>query len=172
MSKPESDSKINVQQNVPHANQRDIESEIDWKFIDMFHNVVLNFSRNSMQAKKIMFTLLGIFLAEVLRNPVLYVNWLPVIIIIIVLFWAFDAYTYYYQEKFRALMDERFSKLRKRHLGEDTEEQDALPNNRQKSGIVRRVCRSVFNMSILFYPVIIIIILIFYRILIRLGDIA
>lgn len=91
--------KMDVELKVPEE-KRDIDSEIDWKIIDQLHNAVLNFSRNSMQAKKIMFTLLGIFIAALLQLDEIRdaLRWLPVMIVIVFLFWAFDAYTYYYQE--------------------------------------------------------------------------
>ena len=57
-------TKLDVQLNMPPEKPRDIDSEIDWKIIDQLHNAVLNFSRNSMQAKKIMFTMLGVFVAN------------------------------------------------------------------------------------------------------------
>ena len=60
---------VDVQLNMPPERPRDIDSEIDWKIIDQLHNAVLNFSKNSMQAKKIMFTLLGIFVAAMLQAP-------------------------------------------------------------------------------------------------------
>ena len=59
--------KMDVQLNMPPEKQRDIDSEIDWKIIDQLHNAVLNFSRNSMQAKKIMFAILGVFVAAMLQ---------------------------------------------------------------------------------------------------------
>lgn len=80
---------------MPQEKPRDIDSELDWKIIDQLHNAVLNFSRNSMQAKKIMFTLLGIFLGAMFQAPTIYSveRWFPVIIGIVVLFWTFDSYT-------------------------------------------------------------------------------
>ena len=88
---------LDVQLQMPPEKPRDIDSEIDWKIIDQLHNAVLNFSKNSMQAKKIMFTLLGIFLAAMLKDQALHqiASWFPVIAVIVVLFWAFDAQTYY-----------------------------------------------------------------------------
>lgn len=72
--------KVDVQLNIPQEKPRDIDSEIDWKIIDQLHNAVLNFSRNSMQAKKIMFTLLGIFVAAMIQAPTIYSveKWFPV----------------------------------------------------------------------------------------------
>ena len=49
---------VNVDLKMPEE-KRDIDSEIDWKIIDQLRNAVLNFSRNSMQAKKILFAMLG-----------------------------------------------------------------------------------------------------------------
>lgn len=152
--RPEAD----VQLNMPPEKPRDIDSEIDWKIIDQLHNAVLNFSRNSMQAKKIMFTLLGIFMAAMIQAPVIVtiVRWFPVIIGIVVLFWAFDAYTYFYQEKLRAAMDVRFETLKRRYPS-NYEDEFTLPEKRQKKG---RFWRSIFNGSVLFYPIIIVIVIV------------
>lgn len=162
-------TKLNVQLNMPPERPRDIDSEIDWKIIDQLHNAVLNFSRNSMQAKKIMFTMLGIFVAAMLQAPTLYavVKWFPVVIGIVILFWAFDAYTYYYQEKLRAAMDARFDSLRRRYPG-TTEDDYTLPKERQKGC---RAWRSIINGSVLFYPAIIIIFIVCW-VLIEYGVIV
>ena len=154
---------------------RDIDSEIDWKIIDQLHNAVLNFSRNSMQAKKIMFSLLGIFVTAMLHYLTIseIARWLPVIIVIVLLFWVFDAQTYYYQEKLRAAMDKRFESLKRRHLGRDYNYIDefTLPNKRQKSKLFIKYLRSFTNGSVLFYPIIIAIVIIFFC-LIKYGIIS
>ena len=77
-----------------------------------------------MQAKKIMFTLLGIFMAAMIQAPTIYSveKWFPVVIGIVALFWAFDSYTYFYQEKLRAAMDVRFEAIKQRYT--DTENND------------------------------------------------
>lgn len=151
--------KVDVQVNMPAEKPVDIDSEIDWKIIDQLHNAVLNFSRNSMQAKKIMFTLLGIFVAAMFQAPTMcsIEKWFPVVIGIVVLFWAFDAYTYFYQEKLRAAMDVRFEAIKSRYAGGVSEDEFTLPEKRQKG---RRILRSLFNGSVLFYPAIIIIVIV------------
>lgn len=151
--------KVDVQVNMPAEKPVDIDSEIDWKIIDQLHNAVLNFSKNSMQAKKIMFTLLGFFVAAMIQAPTLYmiVKWFPVVIGIVVLFWAFDSYTYYYQEKLRAAMDARFEAIKRRYPGGVNEDEFTLPDKRQKGC---RIWRSLFNGSVLFYPAIIIIVIV------------
>ena len=150
--------KIDVELNMPQEKPRDINSEIDWKIIDQLHNAVLNFSTNSMQAKKIMFTLLGIFVAAMTKAPTIYSveRWFPVIIGIVVLFWAFDSYTYY-QEKLRAAMDVRFEAIKRRYINARNNDVFTLPDNRQKGC---RLWRSAFNGSVLFYPVIIAIVIV------------
>lgn len=161
---------VDVQLNMPSEKPRDIDSEIDWKIIDQLHNAVLNFSRNSMQAKKIMFTLLGIFVAAMLQAPSLcaVTRWFPVVIAIVALFWAFDASTYYYQEKLRALMDVRFKALKKRYSTELNTDDFTLPDKREGGC---RVMRSIFNGSVAFYPVIIVLVVIFWVLIVR-GVIA
>lgn len=146
--------KVDVQVNMPAEKSVDIDSEIDWKIIDQLHNAVLNFSKNSMQAKKIMFTLMGIFVAAMIEAPTVYSieKWFPVVLGMVALFWAFDAYTYYYQEKLRAAMDARFEAIKSRHPTGNNGDEFTLPEKRQKGC---RIGRSLFNWSVLFYPVII-----------------
>ena len=148
--------KVDVELKVPE-DKRDIDSEIDWKIIDQLHNVVLNFSRNSMQAKKIMFTILGIFIVPFLQlqEKNVATTWLPFVMFIVALFWAFDSYTYYYQEKTRALMDVRFHSLKKRYPSSNPDDEFTLPDSRKSCG---RFWRSIFNGSVLFYPFVIIMI--------------
>lgn len=150
---------LDVQLQMPPEKPRDIDSEIDWKIIDQLHNAVLNFSKNSMQAKKIMFTLLGIFIAAMLQASSFcaIIKWFPVVIGIIILFWAFDAYTYFYQEKLRAAMDVRFEAIKKRYAETGGSDEFTLPDKRQKGC---RFWRSIFNGSVAFYPVIIVVIVV------------
>lgn len=151
--------------------KRDINSEIDWKIIDQLHNAVLNFSHNSMQAKKIMFTILGVFIAamfqvETAKNCL---KWFPFVIVIVMLFWAFDAYTYYYQEKLRADMDARFRSIKERCPSVNSKDEFTLPDKRETGG---RFWRSIFNLSVsLFYLAIIVMIVVLW-ILISKGIIA
>lgn len=145
---------------MPQETRRDIDSEIDWKIIDQLHNAVLNFSHNSMQAKKIMFAILGVLFAAMFRveTPRSCLKWFPFVIVLVVLFWAFDAYTYYYQEKLRADMDVRFRSLKKRCHSADSNDEYTLPDSRGTCG---RLWRSIFNLSVLlFYPTIIIMIVV------------
>lgn len=147
---------VDVELKVPEE-KHDIDYEIDWKIIDQLHNAVINFSRNSMQTKRIMFTLLGIFVAAILQLSSLEdaVKWFPFIIVIVALFWAFDSFTYYYQEKLRAKMDERFESLKKRYSHSNRSDEYTLPDKRKSKC---RVFRSIFNWSIVFYPSIIVMI--------------
>lgn len=163
--------KVDVNVNMPAEKSVDIDSEIDWKIIDQLHNAVLNFSKNSMQAKKIMFTILGIFVAAMIQAPTIFsiVKWFPVVIGVVVLFWAFDAYTYYYQEKLRAAMDARFEAIKNRYpSGGNSGDGFTLPEKRQKGC---RIGRSLFNWSVLFYPAIIVVLIVCW-ILIENGTIG
>ncbi|MBO4924571.1 MAG: hypothetical protein J5382_10690 [Bacteroidales bacterium] len=158
--------KVDVELKVPE-DKRDIDSEIDWKIIDQLHNVVLNFSRNSMQAKKILFTMLGIFVASLLQldDKIEAVKWFPFVIFIVILFWAFDSYTYYYQEKIRAQMDVRFHSLKKRYPSTNQDDEFTLPDSRKSCG---RLWRSIFNGSVLlFYPFVILLIVVLWVLIAR-----
>lgn len=152
--------KLDVQLNMPLEKPKDIDSEVDWKIIDQLHNVVLSFSRNSMQAKKIMFTILGVFVAAMLQvsDPKSCVQWFPFVIAIVFMFWMFDSYTYFYQEKLREKMDERLRAIKKRYSSRDVDDELTLPD-RRTAGC--RVIRSLFNTSVLFfYPTVIIMLLV------------
>lgn len=136
---------------------RDIDSEIDWKIIDQLHNAVLNFSKNSMNAKSIMFTLIGVIVAALLKNERSFgCNERLLLIIVVILFWLYDSFTYYYQEKLRSQIDVRFHSLKKRHASKELNDEFTLPDNRSSCG---RVWRSLFwNYSILFYLIILVVI--------------
>lgn len=151
---------VDVELKVPEV-KRDIDYEIDWKIIDQLHNAVLNFSRSSMQAKRIMFALLGVFVAALLQLSSLKdaVKWFPFIIAIVVLFWVFDSFTYYYQEELREKMDKRFESLKQRYSNNNRKDEYTLPNKRGSSC---RFWRSLFNWSIVFYPSIIVMILVLW----------
>lgn len=151
---------MNIELKMPEE-KRDIDSEIDWKIIDQLHNAVLNFSRNSMQAKKIMFAMLGVFVTFMLqvKNFSIIIKWFPIVIVIVCLFWAFDSHTYYYQEKLRAAIDARFRLLKKRYPNTNLNDELTLPDTRKSCG---RFWRSLFNVSVAFYPAIILTIVIFW----------
>ena len=159
--------KMDVQLNMPPERPRDIDSEIDWKIIDQLHNAVLGFSRNSIQAKKIMFALLGVLVAAMMqvKNLQTCVKWFPFVIAIIILFWVFDAYTYYYQEKLREAMDIRFRALKRRYPSTNIDDELTLPDKRTAGC---RVIRSIFNTSVLlFYPTIIVMIVVIWYLISR-----
>ena len=152
--------KVDVEVRVPEE-KTDIDYEIDLKIIDQLHNAVINFSRNSMQAKRIMFTLLGVFVAALFQLSSLQdaIKWFPFVIAIVALFWAFDSYTYYYQEKLRGKMDERFESLKKRYSGSNNADEFTLPDKRKSEC---RVLRSLVNWSIVFYPAVILMIVVLW----------
>ena len=137
---------------------RDIDSEIDWKIIDQLHNAVLIFSKNSMYAKSIMFTLIGVIVTALLDNNERSFGWDErlLLIIVVILFWLYDSFTYYYQEKLRAQIDVRFHSLKKRHASKEFNDEFTLPDNRSSCG---RIWRSLFwNYSNLFYVIILVVI--------------
>ena len=41
-------------------NSENIEDKIDWKKIDQLHNATINFSKNSLEIKKLLFVVIGI----------------------------------------------------------------------------------------------------------------
>lgn len=96
-----------------------IKDKIDWKKIDQLHNATINFSKNSLEIKKLLFVVIGIATPLIINlcnnhlDRALFIS----LYIIIFLFWIFDSYTYYYQKKLRFQMDYYFKQILNRNLG-------------------------------------------------------
>ena len=67
-------------------------------------------------------------------------------------------------------MDIRFKSLKERYKGSNLDDEFTLPDNRQNSGIMR-FWRSVSNGSVLFYPIILVIVFVSWY-LIKKGYIS
>lgn len=83
-------------------NSENIEDKIDWKKIDQLHNATINFSKNSLEIKKLLFVVIGISTPLIINlcNNQLDVALFISLYIIIFSFWIFDSYTYYYQKNY------------------------------------------------------------------------
>ncbi|SCY93526.1 hypothetical protein SAMN05720606_112178 [Paenibacillus polysaccharolyticus] len=146
--------------------KRTLEDEIDWKIIDQLHNATLNFSTKSLEIKKMFLVFIGILIPAILKLSNDTMNWSIVIIMYlsILSFWLIDSYTYYYQEKLRGLMDNRFINISKRN------ERELIIKENIKSGFtiepnrVKKVSKvkSIFNASHLIYFIMLILNIIFH----------
>lgn len=146
-----------------NKNNNSIENEIDWKIIDQLHNAANNFSKTTIEVKKLLFVVIGISspiivnLCDKKLDKALFLS----LYIFVIIFWLFDSFNYYYQEKLRESMDKRFERLKRRNsnlkLNENDEKDEfTLPDNRIKSS---RFLRSIFNVSnLLFYGTLLILI--------------
>ena len=135
---------------------KNIENEIDWKIIDQLHNAT-NFSKNCLEIKKLLFVVIGISTPLIINlcNNKLDRSLFISLYLFIVSFWLFDSYSYYYQEKLRAKMNDRFKNISERNNDvnsvETSEEEFTLQKNRTNK---KRILRSLFNMShLVFYGI-------------------
>lgn len=133
---------------------KNIKNEIDWKIIDQLHNATNNFTKTSLELKKLMFAVIGISLPIVISLNKNKLNGFIffVLCVCIVFFWLYDSYTYYYQELLREKMNNKFIELNNRNERESKsrkiENNFTLPPNRNKK---KRICRSLFNLSNIFF---------------------
>ena len=118
--------------------QHKIQDELDQENYRQLHNVVLNFSNNSIEIKKMCITaliavptILFSFLTKSDINHDLVVTMCKVLMIIITLFYLIDSYTYYYQSKLRENMKSIENKIRKRN--------GLNPCNRKKNKILNKL---------------------------------
>lgn len=143
--------------------KKSLEDEIDWKVIDQLHAATINFSSTSLELKKLFFVLLGISVPTLVKlaKDKLDLSLFITIYILALSFWSLDSFTYFYQEKLRDKMDDIFSRIKSRNqekviissfptesLEEYTIEADRTSN--------KRVSRSIWNPSVKFYLVMII----------------
>lgn len=137
-------------------NSENIEDKIDWKKIDQLHNATTNFSKNSLEIKKLLFVVIGISTPLIINlcdnklNIAVFIS----LYIIIFVFWIFDSYTYYYQKKLRFQMDLHFREI----LGRNTTVQQPIL---ERKSTYQNVWISLFNLShMCFYGVLVVIIII------------
>lgn len=132
------------------AMQENIEDKIDFKKIDQLHNATINFSKSSLEIKKLLFVVLGISTPVIisLSNNKLDTSLFVSLYVIVISFWIFDSYTYYYQKKLRSTMDKYFIEIKNRNSNGENEEF----HNQSQTG---QILSALFNLSHLcFYGVI------------------
>lgn len=147
---------------MPKEYQPNLEDQIDWKIIDQLHVATTTFSSTSLELKKLFFVLLGISMPALIKlaGDRLDISLFFVIYLLTITFWYLDSFTYYYQEKLRSKMDKHFSLIKERNnenrLISNTEkplEEFTIEKNRIEK---TRLIRSVFNMSVRLYPILIV----------------
>lgn len=143
--------------------KRSLEDEIDWKLIDQLHTATNTFSSTSLELKKLFFVLVGIAVTVLLKlaGDKLDLSLFITIYILTISFWSLDSFTYFYQEKLRDKMDDAFSRLKSRNTegliiagsGDSSLDEFTIEANRTSNG---RVLRSIWNSSVRFYFVMVI----------------
>lgn len=135
-----------------------IEDSLSLKQIDQLHNATLNFSNNSLEAKKLCVTaeiaavtlLIGLHENNKINN--LYIVLGISSLMIALLFYIIDIVFYYYQDKLRDTMINEENKIRHRHrlLPQEFNRQKKFKNKSKD-----RVMRSIFNCSQIMYWILI-----------------
>lgn len=126
------------------------EDDFDTMKIDQLHKVVMNFSSQSTEIKKMCITvevaaltLITTIFKENYSEPSFTILTLLILFLVPILFYSIDIYTYYYQDKLRGLMFKYENNIRARNeLGILTEERFDT-NNKER---IRRAIKSYSNM--------------------------
>ena len=135
--------------------KKSLEDEIDWKIIDQLHNATLNFSSKSLEIKKMFLVFVGILVPALIKLSGEILDWsiFVALYLSIFSFWILDSYTYFYQEKLRGMMNERFKSISIRN-----QEEKIIQENKEKGFTIQeeRVekiskVKSLFNASHLIY---------------------
>jgi len=142
--------------------KRTVDDDIDWKVIDQLHSATNNFSSTSLELKKLFFVLVGIAVPSLIKlaGDKLEISFFITFYILISTFWFLDSFTYFYQEKLREKMDERFNQIKTRHkedsviLPEDKKQDFTIESSRTSKN---RIWRSIFNSSLRIYWVLLIV---------------
>lgn len=141
----------------------DIKDQIDWKTVDQLHAATLEFSRNCSNIKKICVTLLiaSCTLLAKFNNNSLDLSFFVAGFVVPLFFWGLDASSYFYQEKLRAIINNKLNDIQNRNSNEviKSSEGFVLEVNRTNDN---RLIRSIFNSSMLLYYVLIVLDLILF----------
>lgn len=126
------------------------EDDFDTMKIDQLHKVVMNFSSQSTEIKKMCITVE--VAALTLITTIFKGNYselsftiltLLILFLVPILFYGIDIYTYYYQDKLRGLMLESENNIRKRNKLDTHTEKRFNKNNKER---IRRAIKSYSNM--------------------------
>ena len=126
------------------------EDDFDTMKINQLHNVVMNFSSQSVEIKKMCITVE--IAALTLTTTIFKENYtelsfailtLLILFLVPILFYGIDIYTYYYQDKLRGLMLEHENNIRKRNKLDTLTEKRFDTNNKER---ILRAIKSYSNM--------------------------
>lgn len=133
----------------------DIEIDLKMKELDQLHNVTLQFSKNSLEIKKIYISLIiGVTTLFIkINESKLDISLYIIISAISILFWFLDSQNYYYQEKLR----HRMKKVKRDLKGNGSTGGMGIPLEEQRTlNTLKR--RSIINWSNSLYIIIVVII--------------
>lgn len=140
--------------------KKSLEDEIDWKLIDQLHAATLNFSNASLELKKLFFVLVGIAIPSLIKlsKDRLDFSLFITLYVLSIAFWLLDGFTYYYQETLREKIDKHFNQIKARNnesiiITNNIIQDYTIEVKRTKKG---RLFRSIFNPSVWFYLVLLI----------------
>ncbi|HDR8184936.1 TPA: hypothetical protein QC116_004393 [Bacillus thuringiensis] len=126
------------------------EDDFDTMKIDQLHKVVMNFSSQSIEIKKMCITvevaaltLITTIFKGNYSEPSFTISTLLILFLVPILFYGIDIYTYYYQDKLRGLMLESENNIRKRNKLDTRREKRFDRNNKKR---IRRAIKSYSNM--------------------------
>lgn len=124
-----------------------VEKEIYQNKISQLHNATLQFSKNTLEIKKLFSTVvIGFFtITTGLDTNISMKKQLVILVILTLLFWILDAQSYYYQKKLRQQMQLLENKL--------LEKEEELICNQCKYANLKKIIFSVFNSSMFIYHV-------------------
>lgn len=138
--------------------KKSFEDEVDWAIIDQLHSATSRFSSASIELKKMYIILIGIAIPAIIKlaGSKLDFSLFITIYVLTITFWYLDGFTYFYQEKLRSKMDERFNKLRKNNIEDESNEESSnvdeytLPDDRTESNRWKRAFK---NSSVRIYQI-------------------
>ena len=132
--------------------KKTLEDEIGWKKIDQLHAATLNFSKKSLELKKLFFALVGIAVPTLIQlaNGTLDDSLFVTIYLLALMFWILDSFTYFYQKKLRADMDEHFLKIRTRNEVSDDPFENGGKKNWNEKNWLAKSWHSLINSFLLY----------------------
>lgn len=138
--------------------KKSFEDEVDWAIINQLHSATSRFSSASIELKKMFIILIGIAIPAIIKlaDSKLDFSLFVTVYVLTITFWYLDGFTYFYQEKLRSKMDERFTKLKannteaKSYEGKSDKDEYTLPDSRTESN---RWLRAFKNSSVRIYQI-------------------
>lgn len=126
------------------------EDDFDTMKIDQLHKVVMNFSSQSTEIKKMCITvevaaltLITTIFKENYSEPSFTILTLLILFLVPILFYSIDIYTYYYQDKLRGVMFKYENNIRERNELDILTEERFNTNNKER---IHRAIKSYSNM--------------------------